>query len=98
MSKKQVVPKNRRKKIEFLFNAPPFAEAVFLAGDFNDWNGKKHCMKKGRIGVWEKTLMLSPGTYEYKYIVDGNWQEGVSISEKRMNSFGTYNNLIVIPD
>ena len=95
MIKKQPAKKNKRKKIKFLYHAPEASE-VILMGDFNKWDGKKHRMKKGNQGTWEKALILTPGTYEYKYLVDGDWQEDPENHENRLNSFGTYNNLLTV--
>jgi len=92
-----MVKKNPNKKIEFLLFAP-LAREVFLLGDFNQWDGKKHPMEKGKLGEWEKALVLSPGTYEYKYIVDGQWQEDPTNHQNRLNSFGTYNNLLIVAE
>jgi 1,4-alpha-glucan branching enzyme len=97
MVKKQSEPQNKPQKIEFLLYAP-YARQVFLLGDFNQWDGKKYPMKKGKIGEWEKALMLPPGSYEYKYIVDGQWQEDPTNHQNRLNSFGTYNNLLIVED
>lgn len=43
-------------------------------GDFNEWNVNTHPMKKNKRGVWEKAVMLPPGRYEYKFLVDGQWR------------------------
>lgn len=90
-------PNHNRKRIQFLFHAPQ-ANEVLLAGEFNQWNGKNHSLKKKKLGAWEKTLMLTPGTYEYKYIVDGKWQEDPANHQNKMNSFGTYNNLLTVEE
>ncbi len=95
MSKNESRNQVKYKKIEFLFYAPQ-ANEVLLLGDFNQWNGKKHNMKKKDDGAWKKTLKLAPGTYEYKYLVDGNWQEDASNHQVRQNSFGTYNNVMTV--
>jgi chromosome partitioning protein len=52
----------------------PDARAVRLAGDFNKWNPEKEPLfnLSGR-GLWQKTVPLPPGRYQYKYVVDGNW-------------------------
>lgn len=94
---KQPGQRNKRQRIRFSLHAPQ-AKEILLSGDFNQWNGKKHQMKKGRIGAWEKVLMLPPGTYEYKYVVDGKWQDDPANNQSRLNSFGTYNNYIVVPE
>eukprot|EP01125_Pyxidicula_operculata_P004782 TRINITY_DN1788_c0_g1_i1.p1 TRINITY_DN1788_c0_g1~~TRINITY_DN1788_c0_g1_i1.p1 ORF type:complete len:479 (-),score=99.32 TRINITY_DN1788_c0_g1_i1:217-1653(-) len=45
---------------------------VSLAGTFNDWCPEK--MKQGQgEGVWTLDKTLSRGSYEYKFVVDGNW-------------------------
>ena len=95
MSAKKSSQKPSRRRISFSFHAPQ-AKEVFLVGDFNQWDVKKHKMKKGNGGTWEKTVVIKPGTYEYKYIVDGNWQEDPDHSRSLLNSFGTYNNLLTV--
>jgi 1,4-alpha-glucan branching enzyme len=90
--KKQKPP---RKKVLFSLHAPQ-AETVFLAGDFNQWNPEKNRLKKGRSGAWEVTLMLSPRSYEYKFIVDGKWQLDPVNSQTCHNCFGSSNNLVTV--
>lgn len=48
------------------------AEKVFLAGNFNAWNGAELLMQKTSDG-WFLPYNLSSGNYEYKYVVDGKW-------------------------
>ena len=93
MQKKTTSP--RRRKVLFTLKAPA-AKEVCLAGNFNQWSGNKHRLKKNASGVWEKALMLTPGTYEYKYIVDGCWQEDPSNGLSAPNNFGTLNNLLTV--
>jgi 5'-AMP-activated protein kinase regulatory beta subunit len=90
-------PKKNRRKIVLSLHAPT-AKSVFLAGDFNKWKPEKHGLKKGKSGVWEKTLMLTPSTYEYKFIVDGEWQIDPSNSRTCQNCFGTRNSLLTVPE
>ncbi|MEA2059225.1 MAG: glycogen-binding domain-containing protein [Thermodesulfobacteriota bacterium] len=97
MIKKKSGKKTKRKRTQFSFNLPDAGE-VLLAGDFNQWNGKKHRMKQNSGGIWEKTLVLKPGIYEYKYIVDGKWQTDPACSRNCMNTFGSYNNWINVPE
>jgi 1,4-alpha-glucan branching enzyme len=57
------------------------AGSVFLAGSFNGWNTMSTPMKKavGDTGTkdddeyWTATIILEPGKYSYKYIIDGKW-------------------------
>ena len=53
---------------EFKFKAPD-AKTVELMGEWADW--KSIPMTKGDDGVWTAKVTLSPGTYGYKFLVDG---------------------------
>ena len=97
MVKKQSESKSKSKKTEFSLYAPQ-AKEVLLLGDFNQWDGEKYPMKKGKTGAWKKVLMLTPGNYEYKYMVDGQWQEDPANNQNRLNMFGTYNNLLTVKE
>jgi hypothetical protein len=41
--------------------------------------------------------MLFPGTYEYRFMVDGQWKNDPNNNQTRINRFGTKNNFIVVP-
>lgn len=53
----------------------PSAKQVILAGSMNGWaNAEANAMEKNEeTGLFTKTLELSYGSYQYKYVVDGNW-------------------------
>lgn len=95
MKEKQTQKSIKRKKVTFCVSFPD-ARTVCLVGDFNDWDIQKHPMKKDENGNWEKYLMLYPGTYEYKFKVDGNWENDAANPLVCPNSFGTKNNFIVV--
>ncbi|MFO7965683.1 MAG: glycogen-binding domain-containing protein [Desulfobacterales bacterium] len=95
VKKKAADTNQKRKKVVFCANFPD-ARAVCLVGDFNEWNDRKHPMKKNTEGRWEKYLLLYPGTYEYKFTVDGRWANDAENSLVCTNSFGTSNNFIVV--
>ena len=83
----------KRRKVTFSYE-PKDADEVILLGDFNHWDPKKHPMKKDVNGVWTKSVMLTPGTYEYKFLVDGEWREDPRNDRVRSNCFGTLNNVL----
>ena len=85
----------KRKRVTFSLNLSD-AEKVVLMGDFNDWNPKKHPMKKDDKGMWNKYVLLPPGRYEYKFLVDGQWLEKPQNSQICSNCFGTYNNVLFV--
>ena len=80
----------------------PGALAVFIAGDFNDWNVEATPMKKGRGDKWSVSLALPPGRYEYKFMVDGVWccEPGctgeTSCPRCVVNEFGTMNRYVEV--
>ena len=53
---------------EFRYKAPE-AKSVELMCEFNSW--KSVPMTKGDDGVWTAKVSLSPGTYAYKFLVNG---------------------------
>ena len=76
----------KRRKITFAFETSD-AKKVILMGDFNNWSPKKHLMKKNENGIWTKIVMLLPGKYEYKFLVDGEWKEDPQNDQKCLNRF-----------
>jgi 1,4-alpha-glucan branching enzyme len=95
MSAIESEPKPKRRKVTFSLTSPD-AKEVILMGDFNQWNPKKHPMKKNKNGVWKKITMLFPGTYEYRFMVDGQWKNDPENDQTRANRFGTNNNFIAV--
>ena len=71
----------------------PHANHVSVAGDFNSWNTETHAMKKVQAGVWLITVDLVPGSYQYRFFVDGVWQNDPENAECVPNPFGTQNNV-----
>lgn len=47
------------------------AQAVFIMGDFNDWNPASHPMVKQHDGTWFAQLQLNHGHHHYQFLVDG---------------------------
>ena len=92
---KKSAAKTKKRRVTFTLMAPG-AEAVFLVGDFNNWNEKKQPMKKDQSGRWKKDVIVPPGRYEYKYLVDGEWKIDRANNEVVRNRFGTMNNVILV--
>jgi hypothetical protein len=49
------------------------AQQVFLAGDFNGWSQTATPLDREGSGFTTR-VFLDPGTYEYKFLVDGGWR------------------------
>ena len=87
--------KTKRRRITLTLEAPDAKHVVFV-GDFNNWDSKKHPMKKNKSMVWEKTVVLYPGRYEYKFLVDGQWREDTDNPSTSWNQVGTINSILVV--
>ena len=90
MPKKEV-----KKRVTFKLEHPE-AREVFLAGSFNAWNPTAKSLKKDAKGVWKTTMMLSKGVYEYRFVVDGIWQDDPGNPENSMNEFGSHNSVLKV--
>ena len=85
----------KRKRVEFKILAPK-AKHVLLSGNFNNWSSNSDPMKRNRGGTWIKIKQLPKGTYEYKFIVDGQWLIDPDNYDTVQNQHGTTNSVIVV--
>ncbi len=81
--------KSSKKRVYFKLTAPK-AKEVKLLGAFNDWSLEARPLKQDKKGIWRTWLLLEPGTYEYRFLVDGEWQND-PYSEVVSNPYGTQN-------
>ena len=95
MSRRKKRNKTQKRRITFKLEASGAKDAV-LVGDFNTWDVKKHRMKRDNQGRWTKIITLAPGRYEYKFLVDGEWQNDPDNDQVVPNSFGTINNILTV--
>jgi chromosome partitioning protein len=60
-------------EVVFTFRAPGHTP-VQIAGSFNSWTPEplRYTEFQGNP-VWKMAIRLKPGTYQYKYLVDGRW-------------------------
>jgi len=79
--------KHSNKQQQFSITAPR-AASVLLAGDFTHWQDQAIPMKKQPRGVWQATVNLAPGTYHYRFIVDGQWQDDPDCTLRVPNPYG----------
>lgn len=69
----------------------PEAGSVQLAGDFTQWESAPVSLTRQETGLWSATLKLPPGRYQYRLLVDGQWQNDPHCPELVPNQFGTAN-------
>jgi len=91
--KRSLKLKSIEKEIAIYFYAP-LAQSVQIAGSFNSWNAGELC--KDEQGTWQMTLNLKPGRYEYKYLVDGRWENAQNEHETVDNGQGSLNSVLTV--
>eukprot|EP00250_Pteridium_aquilinum_P014843 c22230_g1_i1 orf=465-1433(-) len=69
---------------------------VLLTGDFLGWDTKVSLLK-GADGAFHYKQKLSPGTYNYKYIIDGEWVHSPD-SPTIADGKGGFNNKITVTE
>jgi len=73
------------------------AGKVCLAGSFNDWSVEALPMvRMGDDGRWVKNLVLPPGRYEYRLVVDGQWVDDSRAIEFVPNPHGGVNAVVKV--
>jgi len=74
----------------FSFRSPE-ASNVQLVGEFTQWQERPINLQKSTDGVWKATVILPPGTHQYKFVVDGDWCDDPACTQRAPNPFGGEN-------
>jgi 1,4-alpha-glucan branching enzyme len=88
-------PGPKLKSIRFEFTHPT-AKSVAVAGSFNDWQPEKKTLHSAGQGQWFKETVLAPGTYEYCFIVDGQWIPDPLAVDSVPNPYGGRNSILKV--
>jgi hypothetical protein len=78
--------------VTFKLEAYSDARLVTLAGDFNSWNSLENFFHR-KDGLWICRIDLKPGTYKYKFVVDGVWI--IDESNPKIDYDGEYYNSVI---
>ena len=75
-----------------------FANQVYLAGEFNNWDVESIPMKRLKSGEFSVSLDLEKGKeYQFKYIIDGTaWLNETEADKFVPNEFQSENSVIVV--
>jgi 1,4-alpha-glucan branching enzyme len=71
---------------------------VRVAGSFNDWQPVKEMKDKNNDGTYRCRLMLPPGEYQYKFLVDEKWRSDSSNPDFVPNEFGSLNSVLLVTE
>ena len=64
-----------------------------IMGSFNGWSGEVASMVDLGSGLYKATVAAAPGSYDFKFRPDGNWDRavGATFEFNGANAFGTVN-------
>lgn len=83
-----------RKRVTFRIHAPEGSD-VYVAGSFNDWAPRdRRLTYQPATGTYTATLVLPPGTYEYKFIVNDIWCVDPECADWAPNGYGSLNSVL----
>lgn len=76
----------------------PNASQVMVVGDFNEWgSGSGSPLVKKHNGEWVAEIPLSPGNYQYAFVVDGKtWVEDPQAVQHVQDDFGRKNAVLYV--
>lgn len=74
--------------------ALPEANDVAVIGDFNGW--QPATMTRSGGGIWSLQLDLSPGRYEYAFIIDGVAWKPDPRADEYVKSYGSTNSVMYV--
>jgi 1,4-alpha-glucan branching enzyme len=93
--KKQFVKTKPVCKVTFSIEAKE-ATTAFVVGDFNNWNQTEGELSKLKNGTFKATFDLpKDNSFEYKYIVDGVYQNETEADSYRWNEFANAENSVL---
>lgn len=82
--------------VHFTLQAPS-AQAVAVAGSFNNWNAAELPLRHAADGTWEATIALPVGEHRYQFVVDGQrWIPDPAAHAQVDDGFGGTNSVIVV--
>ncbi len=84
-----------KKRVTFNAHAPNASE-VAVAGTFNNWDPSTRPLKGEADGNWKITFYLSPGKYEYRFVVDGIWTDDPCCTNRCLNQYGGENCIVEV--
>ncbi len=80
--------------IQFVYHNPR-AKQVFVSGSFNNWEKQELPMTDVTgAGSWVRAIHLTPGVYEYMFLVDGQWVSDQLAPYHKDDGFGKRNAIL----
>jgi chromosome partitioning protein len=94
--REQAVSQSKQQKMQFSIHAPE-ARSVKVVGNFTDWSlSQGFPMDRHEDGSWSKEILLPPGVYQYKFLVDDEWVEDQNNPNRIEDPYGGRNSVLEI--
>lgn len=94
------VPCRKTDKVDYVFTFNPQEKTykrVQIAGQMNDWAPSlSPDLKLNTKGLYEVSLNLSPGTYLYQMLLDGDQNHDANNPNKVDNGYGKFNSILQV--
>jgi 1,4-alpha-glucan branching enzyme len=71
-------------------------ESISLIGEFNDWDEDSTALTEVSEGVWQVTLRLRPGVYEYQFMLNGTQRVTDPTMPQTSSDFGSPNSVMTV--
>ena len=82
------------------YAASPGVQEVLASGSFNDWGEDAATatplLDDDGDNTWEVVLSLNPGSYQYKFVVDGEWLADPANPNQADDGFGGVNSVLTV--
>ncbi len=89
-------PRRVAEGVLFVLDAPD-AREVAVTGEFTNWSREGIAMQRDPgDGLWKVVVDITPGEYEYRFIVDGVWVRDPNNRDYVRNEFGQENSLLIV--
>ncbi|MFY7665503.1 MULTISPECIES: isoamylase early set domain-containing protein [Flavobacterium] len=93
--KKQFIKSKPVCKVTFTVDAKE-AQTVAVVGDFNSWNPEAGALAKQKNGTFKATFEVAKdANYEFKYFVDGTYQNEPEADAFQWNAFANAENSVL---
>lgn len=86
--------------VRFNYRPPQKPGKIYLAGNFNDWNPSNEAyvlQDPDGDGIYSIIVPLEPGTYQYKFVIDGAWTKDPKSPMAHPDGFGGQNGKFEVP-
>lgn len=88
--------KKEKKRVNFWIAAAPGSK-VSVAGTFNNWDPTANPMQdQAGKGYYKTDMLVTHGTHEYKFLVNGIWATDPSCPKRVPDPFGSENCVLQI--